>query len=47
MSSPQGTRVEDRLAELRIETPSWGYGDSGTRFAVFPQRRRPTMCTRA
>ena len=26
---------------LEIETPSWGYGDSGTRFAVFPQPGRP------
>lgn len=25
-----------RLQEQRIETPSWGYGDSGTRFKVFP-----------
>jgi L-rhamnose isomerase/sugar isomerase len=24
-----------------IETPSWGYGDSGTRFGVFPQAGRP------
>jgi L-rhamnose isomerase / sugar isomerase len=24
-----------------IETPSWGYGDSGTRFATFPQAGRP------
>lgn len=29
------------LSELTIETPSWGYGDSGTRFAVFPQPGRP------
>jgi L-rhamnose isomerase / sugar isomerase len=33
--------VEERLRALRIETPSWGYGDSGTRFGVFPQRGRP------
>jgi len=26
----------DRLARLEIETPSWGYGNSGTRFHVFP-----------
>jgi L-rhamnose isomerase / sugar isomerase len=26
---------------LVIETPSWGYGDSGTRFGVFPQAGRP------
>jgi L-rhamnose isomerase / sugar isomerase len=24
------------LRELEIETPSWGYGNSGTRFGVFP-----------
>jgi L-rhamnose isomerase/sugar isomerase len=33
--------VERRLRELVIETPSWGYGDSGTRFGVFPQAGRP------
>ena len=26
----------DRLRGLEIETPSWGYGNSGTRFHVFP-----------
>jgi L-rhamnose isomerase/sugar isomerase len=30
-------RVEDRLRTQGIETPSWGYGNSGTRFKVFPQ----------
>jgi L-rhamnose isomerase/sugar isomerase len=30
-----------RFGELVIETPSWGYGDSGTRFGVFPQAGRP------
>ena len=25
-----------RLAALEIETPSWGYGNSGTRFHVYP-----------
>jgi len=34
-------QVEQRLRELEIETPSWGYGDSGTRFATFPQPGRP------
>jgi L-rhamnose isomerase/sugar isomerase len=34
-------RVLDGLRDLVIETPSWGYGDSGTRFAVFPQPGRP------
>jgi L-rhamnose isomerase/sugar isomerase len=29
------------LNALVIETPSWGYGDSGTRFATFPQPGRP------
>src|SRR5437763_8907251 len=33
--------VEHALAGLAIETPSWGYGDSGTRFASFPQPGRP------
>ena len=27
--------------KLEIETPSWGYGDSGTRFATFQQAGRP------
>jgi L-rhamnose isomerase / sugar isomerase len=26
----------DRLTRLEIETPSWGYGNSGTRFHVYP-----------
>ncbi len=29
--------VETQLRAQRVETPSWGYGNSGTRFAVFPQ----------
>ena len=33
--------VEAALAALVIETPSWGYGDSGTRFATFQQPGRP------
>ena len=33
--------VEERLQRQRLETPSWGYGDTGTRFAVFPQRGVP------
>jgi L-rhamnose isomerase/sugar isomerase len=33
--------AEDALSRLEIETPSWGYGDSGTRFAVFSQPGRP------
>jgi L-rhamnose isomerase/sugar isomerase len=27
----------ERLGSLRVETPSWGYGNSGTRFKVFAQ----------
>jgi L-rhamnose isomerase / sugar isomerase len=33
--------VVARLSRLVVETPSWGYGDSGTRFGVFPQPGRP------
>ena len=29
--------VKTKLKAQRIETPSWGYADSGTRFGVFPQ----------
>jgi L-rhamnose isomerase/sugar isomerase len=35
------TSVEERLRAQRLETPSWGYGDTGTRFAVFPQKGVP------
>src|SRR5688572_16903010 len=31
----------DRLDDLMIETPSWAYGNSGTRFKVFAQRGVP------
>jgi L-rhamnose isomerase / sugar isomerase len=31
----------EALAALEIETPSWGYGDSGTRFATFQHPGRP------
>ncbi len=33
--------VEAHLRAQRIETPSWGYGNSGTRFRVFPQPGTP------
>jgi L-rhamnose isomerase/sugar isomerase len=33
--------VEERLRFQGLETPSWGYGDTGTRFAVFPQKGVP------
>ncbi|MFQ5628942.1 MAG: L-rhamnose isomerase [bacterium] len=29
-------KIKERLKRQHIETPSWGYGDSGTRFRVFP-----------
>jgi L-rhamnose isomerase / sugar isomerase len=29
------------LGAFAVETPSWGYGDSGTRFATFRQAARP------
>ncbi|HEY1516961.1 MAG TPA: TIM barrel protein [Solirubrobacteraceae bacterium] len=34
-------RIERELAGFAVETPSWGYGDSGTRFGTFPQPGRP------
>ncbi|AQS71464.1 L-rhamnose isomerase [Streptomyces pactum] len=34
---PDITAVRTALAEQRVETPSWGYGNSGTRFKVFAQ----------
>ena len=34
-------RVEAALRAQRIETPSWAFGNSGTRFAVFPQAGVP------
>lgn len=33
--------LERALGALAVETPSWGYADSGTRFGVFPQPGRP------
>jgi L-rhamnose isomerase / sugar isomerase len=35
------TDLTNAFRKLVIETPSWGYGDSGTRFGVFPQPGRP------
>ncbi|WP_327009289.1 L-rhamnose isomerase [Dactylosporangium sp. NBC_01737] len=35
------TRVAARLRDQRIETASWAYGNSGTRFKVFPQEGVP------
>jgi L-rhamnose isomerase/sugar isomerase len=33
--------IAGALGEFAVETPSWGYGDSGTRFATFRQAARP------
>src|SRR3954468_15904770 len=33
--------VKQSLAAQRIETPSWAFGNSGTRFKVFPQEGVP------
>jgi len=35
------TDVKNKLKALKIETPSWGYGDSGTRFKVFQKEGVP------
>ncbi|NYI93337.1 L-rhamnose isomerase/sugar isomerase [Amycolatopsis endophytica] len=34
---PDPNAVKQALRAQRIETPSWGYANSGTRFKVFPQ----------
>jgi L-rhamnose isomerase/sugar isomerase len=39
MTSEQ--RVGEGLADLNIELPSWAFGNSGTRFKVFPQAGVP------
>ncbi|NLO81465.1 MAG: L-rhamnose isomerase [Clostridiales bacterium] len=33
--------AKERLKAFKVETPSWGYGDSGTRFKVFKQAGVP------
>ncbi|MFJ4851266.1 MULTISPECIES: L-rhamnose isomerase [unclassified Streptomyces] len=38
---PDFPAVKAALAAQRIETPSWGYGNSGTRFKVFAQAGVP------
>ncbi|MFE5914603.1 L-rhamnose isomerase [Streptomyces wedmorensis] len=38
---PDIAAVKAALAAQRIETPSWGYGNSGTRFKVFAQQGVP------
>ncbi|MCC2684287.1 MAG: putative xylose isomerase [Paenibacillaceae bacterium] len=34
-------QVRAKLKALKVETPSWGYGDSGTRFKVFKKNGVP------
>jgi L-rhamnose isomerase/sugar isomerase len=34
-------QVKAQLKAIKVETPSWGYGDSGTRFKVFQQTGVP------
>ncbi|MCM3782742.1 L-rhamnose isomerase [Neobacillus mesonae] len=34
-------QVKKQLKQFKIETPSWGYGDSGTRFKVFQKEGVP------
>jgi L-rhamnose isomerase/sugar isomerase len=41
VASDQEAAIRLALGGLVVETPSWGYGDSGTRFATFPQANRP------
>jgi L-rhamnose isomerase / sugar isomerase len=41
-SSDRDTEAVSRaLSAFDVETPSWGYGDSGTRFATFSQPGKP------
>ncbi|WP_213451641.1 L-rhamnose isomerase [Rhizomonospora bruguierae] len=39
--APTHERVRQALRAQRIETPSWAYANSGTRFKVFPQEGVP------
>ena len=43
----QGIQIEavkSHLKTQQVETPSWGYGNSGTRFGVFAQPGAATKC---
>jgi L-rhamnose isomerase/sugar isomerase len=39
MSVMDKKEIKQKLKEQRIETPSWGYADSGTRFFIFKQKQ--------
>ena len=41
VSSVDAKAAKEQLGQLRIETPSWAYGNSGTRFKVFAQAGVP------
>ncbi|TDB78382.1 L-rhamnose isomerase [Micromonospora sp. KC721] len=41
LDTPTRERVTQALRAQRIETPSWAYANSGTRFKVFPQEGVP------
>ncbi|HET6920017.1 MAG TPA: L-rhamnose isomerase [Jiangellaceae bacterium] len=41
LDSTTRTRLFDALRQQHIETPSWAYGNSGTRFKVFAQQGVP------
>ena len=34
--------IKDSIKQLNVELPSWGFGDSGTRFKVFRQKGVPS-----
>jgi hypothetical protein len=37
MTEPQNQRIQQALDQFRIETPSWGFADTGTRFGKLLQ----------
>jgi L-rhamnose isomerase / sugar isomerase len=37
MNEPQNQRIQNALDQFGIETPSWGFADTGTRFGKFLQ----------
>src|SRR5438132_8641028 len=41
LEAPMSAAVKAKLRALKIETPSWAYGNSGTRFKVFAQQGVP------
>ncbi len=35
------TKIKQKLKDQKLGTPSWGYGDSGTRFHVYRRSHSP------